>query len=98
MTKSNGVTKEEEIQRRGEEDKKKNRKIERKNRGGSPLISDTHLAHLSARGTRGMALLTIRVLRKAASRWPADVYHLALIVGLDEVVRERWVSDNAVVW
>lgn len=44
----------------------------------------------SVSGPRRVALLFISVLRKAAGRWPADVYHLVLIVGLDQVVRERW--------
>ena len=54
------------------------------------FLDATPCVLVSVSGPRRVALLSIRVLWKAAGRWPADVYHLVLIVGLDQVVRERW--------
>lgn len=57
----------------------------------------SHLAPFVGESHQKGSLVVHHDLRKAASRWPADVYHLILIVGPDEAIRERWVSVSGLI-
>ena len=85
---------EERCKKNEKEQKNKGERLERQTERTEevqpPDFGRHTLRTVSVSGPRRVALLSIRVLRKAAGRWPADVYHLVLIVGLDQVVRERW--------